>query len=397
MNRLDIVCFGAVALGMAALLFEQHAKTRLSERNRLLRAAVEQSDQLAPAGRHPLSLPRPQVAFSSAAPGGGPSQELLQLRRDLRGLRRDRNQANWLQTDNARLHTNWVQRLKAGNKLSLEQVESYLKAKQRSAGSLLAAAELTGDQTLLREALNKYPSDRQVVFAACTSGQATPEERRECFELFKQLAPDNALANYLSAQAYFKSGQTAEAVQELIAASGKPRFQDYSWELLPAVEEGYQAAGLSPLEAAALASGQCSLRSLGYLNALGSSLGDLAQRYLQAGDDTSAQSAVAMAVALGRKVGDLGNLTGELVGLAIEQRTLKTLDPTSAYDASGDSVEDRLNQLAQRKAEIRALCGQADEAIKNLSEPDLASFYERFRTVGELEAFRWVLSRPQPK
>ena len=47
-----------------------------------------------------------------------------------------------------------------------EQVEAYLKENQRSAASLLAASRVTKDQALLQEAMEKYPHDPQVSFAA---------------------------------------------------------------------------------------------------------------------------------------------------------------------------------------------------------------------------------------
>jgi hypothetical protein len=44
-------------------------------------------------------------------------------------------------------------------KLTAEQVESYLAANRRSAGSLLAAFQATGDKRLLQEAKEKYPNE----------------------------------------------------------------------------------------------------------------------------------------------------------------------------------------------------------------------------------------------
>src|SRR5439155_24682251 len=98
-------------------------------------------------------------------------------------------------------------------KVSAEQVEPYLKETQRIAASLLASSRVTGDQTLLQEAMEKYPHDAQVDFAAVFKKNASPEERRQWLEAFKQSAPDNALANFLSAREFFKSGQMDQAVQ----------------------------------------------------------------------------------------------------------------------------------------------------------------------------------------
>jgi hypothetical protein len=303
-----------------------------------------------------------------------------------------------IEADNARLHSNWVQQLKGGKKLTLEQIEPYLKARQRSAGSLLAAAELTGDSSLLREALEKAPADLRVALAACTSGQLTPEERRQWLDAFKQLAPDNALPFYLSALACFKAGQTDEAIGELISASGKATLQGYSSELLSAMREGYQDAGLTATEAAALASQKCMPESLEIIG-LGASLAKLAQQYRQAGDPDSAQAAVQICRALASQAAVLSpqqDLDGQFMGLGMEQRLLKTLDPASPFDDSGRPVRDRLAEIAQRTAELASLCQQAGQALQTLSDPDLAAFYEQVRTAGESAAYRWLLSQSQP-
>src|SRR5438105_3697944 len=80
------------------------------------------------------------------------------------------------------------------SKLTAEQIEPYLNANRRSAASLLAAFRTTGDPALLVEAAKKYPNDPQVGFEAAIRMDASPEERRQALETFKQAAPENALA-----------------------------------------------------------------------------------------------------------------------------------------------------------------------------------------------------------
>ena len=100
--------------------------------------------------------------------------------------------------------TNLLARLIKGEelpKLTPEQVESYLAANQRSAGTLLAAFQATGDKRWLQEAKEKYPNDPVVAFMALSKSN-TPEERRQWLDTLKRIAPDNALADYLSANDY---------------------------------------------------------------------------------------------------------------------------------------------------------------------------------------------------
>lgn len=201
--------------------------------------------------------------------------------------RQEKRELGHLRADNRRLSSNSFEQLLSGKKLNLQQAASYLQTKQRNAESLLAASGVTGDSALLREAVDKYPDDPRVNFTACFAfkKESSPEERRQRLDAFKQSAPENALADYLSAQDYFKAGQPDRAVPEIMAGAGKPKFHDYSGDLAPSAEEAYEAAGFSTVEAKTLAMCTSPLPHLAELRGLGQSLGELANRCRQAGDE----------------------------------------------------------------------------------------------------------------
>jgi len=217
-------------------------------------------------------------------------------------------------------HTNLIARLLKGEelpKLSPEQIQSYLEKNHRSVESLLAAYHATDDRTFLREAMAKYPADPRLDYVAWCRSQS-PEERRLWLDAFKQSAPDNALANYLSARDYFKSGQNDQAVQELLAAASKP-IQDYSLDFVQNGEEAYRAAGYSDAEAKMIATSTLLLSQLAEYKQVGRNLVDLAEAYRQSGDGASAQAALQMAMSLGQRLDDPGSLTiiQSLVGIAL--------------------------------------------------------------------------------
>jgi len=87
------------------------------------------------------------------------------------------------------------------------------------------------------------------------------------------------LLNYLLALDYFKSGQADQAVQELVAASGKQQFQDYTLDRMQDDEEAYLAAGYSVAEAKTIPGSQLLLPQLKQLKDVGLSLVDLAKSY----------------------------------------------------------------------------------------------------------------------
>jgi hypothetical protein len=280
------------------------------------------------------------------------------------------------------------------------QVESYLAENRRSAESLLTAFRLMRDQSLLQEATAKYPNNPQVSYAGWIAARmkddASPEECRQWLNAFKQAAPDNALANYLSAAACFKSGQTDLAVEELMAASGKFKFQDYAAETVQNLEEAYVSTGNSLVDAKAEAAYGHWTPQLRELKELGRSLGDLANRYRQTGDEASAQAVLQMGVALGQRVTEPSGqklLTSDFTGFSIERLILDAMPSASSYDAAGHSVKDRLEEIRHEIDERKILWNEAQPILQKISENELISYFDRMKLSGEFDALRWVMNR----
>jgi small-conductance mechanosensitive channel len=129
---------------------------------------------------------------------------------------------------------------------------------------------------------------------------------------------------------------------------------------------------------------------------LGQDTVDLANAYNKAGDATSAQAVLQMAVNLGRNYAN--PLTGEpaisqLVGMAIETMALNTMDPNSPYGSNGQTVQDQLNQLAQQKAAIQQLFQQADPLRQTMSDQDWITYTDRRMLFGEIAAAQWIVSK----
>jgi len=280
--------------------------------------------------------------------------------------------------------------------LTSAQVEPYLNANRRSAASLLSAFRTTGDQALLQEAMQKYPNDPQVAFEAVLRKDAPPAERRQWLDAFKQSAPENALVNYLSALDHFKAGQTDHAVQDLVAASGKAQFQDYSLDRVQDDEEAYLSAGYPVAEAKAVATSHLLLPQLAQMRDLGRNIIDLANSYQQAGDEASRQAALQMAVNLGQRysnasAGEL--LISQLVGVALERMALSAMDPNSLYACGGQTVQNRLDQLAQQRVAVKELSIQADPFWQTMTDQDWISYHSRSATFGEEAAMRWLVNK----
>lgn len=355
---------------VTALVIQHRTQTRLREENQSLRRQIAQlqSDNLSlirheAVARLMLRLPVPHIQ-TVATSNGSPSSELQ--------------------------FTNLYSRFTNGApKLTAAQVEAYVKANRTNAASLLAAFRTSGDLALLKEAMIKYPNDPQVAFEAVFDERLSPEEQRQWLDAFEKSAPNNALANYLSALNYFKASQADQAVQELLAADGKG-FDDYTLQRAQDNEEAYLSAGYSAAEAARLSDDWLTVPQLAPLKQLGLHLLDLANAYKETGDQVSAQAALQMEMNLGKRYGDASTsmaLISQLVGLAIERMALSAMDPNS------QTVQNQINQIAQTKAVIRKLAQQTDSLFPTLSDQDLLNYENRRRAFGEVAAMQWLVNK----
>jgi RNA polymerase sigma factor (sigma-70 family) len=294
--------------------------------------------------------------------------------------------------------TNLITRLQRGEKaptLTPVQVEKYLKENHRSASSLLAAFRATGDQTLLKEATEQFPNDPQVAFTAAYAPGTTPEDRTRWLAAFKESAPENSMANYLSALDHFKAGRIDQAIADLSAAAGKQKYQDYSWDFIQGGQEAYRSAGYSEAEARIIPSMALVLPQLAELKQLNEQMVNLATAYRQAGDEASAQAALQMDAALGQRLDGPGNLSliTQLVGMAIESMALKQMDPNAPYGDSGQTVKNRLEEVSQRKTTLAGFAKQLDRIYETISAPDWISYHDRWLAFGEDNAITWLLDK----
>lgn len=279
--------------------------------------------------------------------------------------------------------------------LTAEQIAPYLQANNRSAASLLAGFRTTGDAALLEEAMQKFPHDPHVAFEAAIKKDMPAAERRRWLDALKQSAPDNPLADYLSANEYFRAGHTDKAIEELLRASGKKGFQDFTIDRIQNNEEAYRAAGYTVAEAKSVASTHLLLPYLEQARELAGSIVDLAGSYGQVGDETSRDAALQMAIGLGRHFSEHVSgpyLINEMVGIVVERIALEKMDPAMPFEGSG-TVQDRIAQLAERRASIRGLVQQADSMWPRLSEADWVSYHSRSMVFGEIAALRWVVGK----
>jgi hypothetical protein len=304
-----------------------------------------------------------------------------------------------------RERTNLIAWLAKGESLpvKLEQLTVYLQANHRNAESLLAAYQATHEKSLLEEAMQKYPHDPRVAYTAWFRSPAGPDDpeavkaRRQALDVLKDAAPDNALANYLSAGNYFSSGQAEQAVQELQAGAAKSNFNDYTQDSIQSMTEAYLAAGYSEAEAKLAATSGALLPDLAELKKDGLRLVELAKTYQQAGDSESAQAMLQLCHELGQRLDDVNSMTliQPLVGIALQRMSLDAAAGMASDADSNQAVQDRMAALLQHRQDIRSLASAnpIDAWLQTASPEDIIAYCDRERVFGEQKALQWLANR----
>jgi len=280
-----------------------------------------------------------------------------------------------------------------------QQVEEWLALHHRSAASLLAAFHVLDDTNYLEEAATNFPNNPQVEWTILARN-AFPADRRKWLDLFKASSPSNSLASYLSAQAYFQNGQSEAAVKDLVAATGKPQFENYALDSQLDAEELCLFLGKSPLDATAEAfagsTGDTS-RELATIKQLASQMTDLQKQELNIGDNDSAENLAQMGIILGSQLNSGPNgkyLINQRTGNAVESMMLEQLDPSTSYDfLGGETPNQRLQEIKQQTATLDQLDKSFSAFEPSLTDAERISFVERTRIYGEIAAMRWLLQQ----
>ena len=83
----------------------------------------------------------------------------------------------------------------------------------------------------------------------------------------------------------------------------------------------------------------------------------------------------------------------QLVGLHLEGIALKTMDPATPYGDSGQTVQDRLDQLLKQRTDLEERNRQAETIFPNVSDQDWISYRDRWLMFGENNAVTWLINK----
>jgi len=105
---------------------------------------------------------------------------------------------------------------------------------------------------------------------------------------------------------------------------------------------------------------------------------------------------VGMGLQLGRRLEESsgGSTTlRDMMGLAIQRSVLQGLEPGAPYGNTGQTVQNELDTLIQRRESLKTLWKQAEPILQNMPDQELIRYFDRMKTSGETTALRWVMNR----
>lgn len=269
-------------------------------------------------------------------------------------------------------------------RLQADQLQAYLAINKRNAESLLAASRLTGEMAFLQEAARNFPADPAVQLELALRSEV-PEERQRALEALRQVDPDNALADHLSAFEHLRAGDPEAAFSDLICAAAKSRLDTYAPAAIQSSEEAYLAAGFTPVEAKAAAMLGLPSREVDPLQKLAEQLAALQTAYSADGDAASAEAVRQMGHALSQQLqSDAKSIIHEVVGMSTEQQFL---DPANAAM--------RQQELQHRFDGLMSLSSHPKmrDLMLGGSTADISLYLDRNKLYGEEAAIRWWIER----
>lgn len=291
----------------------------------------------------------------------------------------------------------------AFNQLAKERGAAWLASRNRDAVSLLAMWDLTGDETVLREAAEKFPGNPQVCLAMLslvfTKGD-DPAEQKKWTDRMIAANPDNPLGYHYRARLAVALGDpvmTRSALELALQAKGK--INHYLRERMIGAKEGLLASGVSLKDTyflstvAPMAKGSEGLMALYRLNVF---FVDQLKEMKAPGRETEYQELAALGLRLAeqQRFTESPSLMNELLAQGQRMKFLKDLDPETEIANSGRSVAE---ELAVATAEGKALSKLLKEAVPAEQYLETApievqgQYSDRMMMDGEMAALRYLL------
>jgi len=291
----------------------------------------------------------------------------------------------------------------AFNQLAKERGAAWLASRNRDAVSLLAMWDLTGDETVLREAAEKFPGNPQVCLAmlgVVFEKEGHEADKKKWTDQLVAADPENPLGHYYKARLAQAAGDRTGVTTALEMALGKKgRIDHYLRERMVGAKEGLLASGVSLRDAYFLSiAGPMGKASPGIYRTnklLGFFKTELAGMK-ESGHEEDRQNLAALGLRLAeqQRLTESPSLITELIAHGQRMKFLKELDPETEIANSGRSVAEELVVATAEKENLAKLMKEvtpAQEFLQNAPIEVQGQYSDRMMMDGEMAAVRYLL------
>lgn len=293
-------------------------------------------------------------------------------------------------------HNPRPEREESGNKeigaADLEKWLAGLKGDTRTIAEAYATVGLlNSDPDLLRKALEMDPDNPLILFHCAARGDFSDEERLVLAGRFLKQDPDNAMAAYLYSARLLGAGDSEKALEILRSATERHLMDDFNDKMGVMFEEALFGAGMSRDRAKLLSISNLSLPYItDFFN-----LSDSLNKMVKSLPPEEASEIGALTAAMGKRLGGQAEsvtLINQIVGLKLEEKTLLGLPDDAPSPYQGLTVAEARESIANERENIKELMKHLPDLETILpGNPELSNGYvDRFRTLGEVEALKWL-------
>jgi hypothetical protein len=86
-----------------------------------------------------------------------------------------------------------------------------------------------------------------------------------------------------------------------------------------------------------------------------------------------------------------------LVGTVIERNVLSALPPDSQPEFLGGTVQQRLDEMAAFRRDVKTLTPLFDDMLARGDEREIISYFDRLKIQGEYKTLLWLQNRNTPR
>lgn len=263
----------------------------------------------------------------------------------------------------------------------------YLETRKTDPAAWGAVFDLSSDQALLRQALEKFPDDRSLLQRAALSLEPAGD-RLMYIQKLNALFPDGSIGNYAEALAAFSRGDLSAAADKMREAATKSPPSLFGNGDILNRQAALRSTGMSEADVALHCFNVPSVTD--NKNGLLGIIGALATSELPDGE--KAELGLPYTVHL-RQAG-AKSAAEELQASAFEQAFLRNLPADAEYGDTGQSVGDRLKEVSQEVDSVFADLQGAQDLWDTATDQEIREWSDAALAGGELFAYRrWLEER----